>query len=104
MRDVNEDDKLWAALSWAIPIVAIVVLFIEDKRNRPFIKYHAVNSLAFAVAFGVAYTIITICTLGFGSVLGIVGFIAFYWAYLAYQGQWVEIPVVTNFVKNQGWV
>jgi uncharacterized membrane protein len=27
-----------------------------------------------------------------------------YWAYLAYQGQMFQIPVVTNFIKNQGWV
>jgi len=104
MNNVNDDDKLWSALSWAIPLIAIVVLLMEGKRSRPFIKYHAVNSLVFAVVFGIVYTIITICTFGFGSVLGIVGLVAFYWAYLAYQGQWVEVPVLTNFVKNQGWV
>jgi uncharacterized membrane protein len=26
-----------------------------------------------------------------------------YWAYQAYQGQMVNIPVVTNFIKGQGW-
>ncbi len=97
MNNINDDDKLWAALCWVIPIIAIVVLFIEGKRSRPFIKYHAVNSLAFEVVL----TVITMCTLGFG---GVVYFVALYWAYLAYQGQWVEVPVLTNFVKNQGWV
>ena len=26
------------------------------------------------------------------------------WAYLAYQGQWVSVPFLTDFVKKQGWV
>jgi uncharacterized protein len=26
-----------------------------------------------------------------------------YWAYKAYQGEMVEIPVISNFVRNQGW-
>ena len=29
MNNINDDDKLWAALCWVIPIIAIVVLFIE---------------------------------------------------------------------------
>jgi hypothetical protein len=27
-----------------------------------------------------------------------------YWGYLAYQGQLFEIPVVTKFIQNQGWI
>jgi len=27
-----------------------------------------------------------------------------YWAYQAYQGKMFDIPVVTNFIRNQGWV
>jgi uncharacterized membrane protein len=26
-----------------------------------------------------------------------------YWGWQAYQGQLVEIPVLTDFVKKQGW-
>jgi uncharacterized membrane protein len=104
MDNITDDDKLWAALSWAIPIVAIVVLFMQDKKQRPFIKYHAINSLAFSVAFFVIITIIATVTFGIGGCLAVIWFIAFYWAYQAYQGVWVEIPVLTNFVKNQGWV
>jgi uncharacterized membrane protein len=26
-----------------------------------------------------------------------------YWAYKAYKGELITIPVVTDFVKNQGW-
>lgn len=104
MNDINDQDKLMAALAWIIPIIAIVILLVEDMKNRPFQKYHAVNSLAFAVVFVVFITIISAVTFGFGSCLVVLGLIVFYWAYQAYQGQWVEIPYLTNFVKQQGWV
>jgi len=39
--DINSDDKLWAALGYPIALIALVVLFMEDKKSRPFIKYHA---------------------------------------------------------------
>jgi uncharacterized membrane protein len=104
MNEVTSDDKLWAALSWFIPLVAIIVLFMEDKKQRPFIKYHAVNSLAFTVAFIIFIVIISAVTFGFGSCLAIIWFVALYWAYQAYQGVWVEVPALSNFVKNQGWV
>jgi uncharacterized membrane protein len=104
MNDITSDDKLWAALSWAIPIIAIIVLVMEDKKNRPFIKYHAVNSLAFSVAFFVIISILSVVTFGIGGCLSVLWFVAFYWAYLAYQGQWVTVPVITDFIKKQGWV
>jgi uncharacterized membrane protein len=26
-----------------------------------------------------------------------------YWAYKAYQGETFEIPMLTNFIRGQGW-
>ena len=104
MNDINDQDKLWAALAWIIPIIAIVILFVEDMKNRPFQKYHAVNSLIFSVAFFVIISILSVVTFGFGSCLFILWFIVIYWAIKAYQGDWVVIPVITDFAKKQGWV
>jgi len=40
--DLTDDDKLWALLSWIFsPIVPIIVLLLEDKKQRKFIKYNA---------------------------------------------------------------
>ncbi len=50
------------------------------------------------LAFVLSFTIILIC------VPMIVWLVMVYWGYKAYQGEYVVIPVVTNFVKNQGWV
>lgn len=104
MNDISSDDKLWAALSWVFWPIAVLVLFMEDKKSRPFIKYHAVNSLAFGIAFSVVFTVISTVTFGIGCILGLVGLVAFYWAYQAYQGQWVTVPFITDFVKKQGWI
>jgi uncharacterized membrane protein len=100
--EVTSDDKLWAALSWipAIgPWVALVVLLMEEKKNRPFIKYHAVHSLAVAVVIFLSSLVLV------GICLGIIAFfVMFYWAYQAYEGKTFEIPLITDFVKNQGWI
>jgi uncharacterized membrane protein len=102
--DVSSDDKLWALLSWIIWPLAVVVLLMEDKKSRPFLKFHAVNSLAFGVVASVLVTIIGTITIGFGFCLGIapLGF-AIYWGVKAYNGEMVKVPFVTDFVHKQGW-
>ena len=102
--DINDQDRLWAALAWIFWPIAIVMLLVEDMKVRPFQKYHAVNSLAFALVFTVFIIVISAITFGFGTCLVVLGLIVFYWAYQAYQGQWVSIPLITDFVKKQGWV
>jgi len=105
MSDVTSDDKLWAALSYVFaPIVGIIVLLMEDKKARPFIKFNAVQSIAASVAFWIIATIITTVTIGFGGLCVPVLWLVFlYWAYQAYQGQAINIPVITNFIQGQGW-
>jgi uncharacterized membrane protein len=103
--DVTSDDKLWAALSYVFPpIVGIIVMLLEDKKNRPFIKFHAVQSIAASVAVWILVAIIAAVTFGIGGICApLVWLVFLYWAYQAYQGQMVNIPVVTNFIKQQGW-
>ena len=97
--EVTQDDKLWALLCWIIGvIVPVVVLLMEDKKDRPFLKYNAVLSLAFSVAWMIIGTI----TIGCGGVLGL--FYAIYLGIKAYQGEWVQVPLLTDFCKNQGWI
>ena len=93
--EITSDDKLWAALTYVFsPIVPIVLMLMEDKKNRPFIKAHNAQALILGI--------ITIVTSGF--CVGIlVWFYQLYLAYQAYQGLTVEVPVITNFCKGQGW-
>ena len=101
--DVTSDDKLWAALGYPIPLIALIVLFMEDKKARPFIKYHAVQSLALWVVYVVVSIILGITVIG-GICVPFLWLVFLWWAYQSYQGQMFEIPVVTNFLKGQGWI
>jgi len=101
--DATSDDKLWALLAYVIPIIIpIVILLTEDKKNRPFIKAHAFQALL----WGILYVIISTVTsaIFIGLCIGPLSWVlSIYWGYQAYQGKYVNIPVITNFVKSQGW-
>jgi uncharacterized protein len=102
---VTSDDKLWSALSYVFaPLVGIIVLLMEDKKSRPFIKFHAVQSIAVSVVIWVLGLIVTTVTFGIGGLcLPLLWLPLLYWAYKSYQGETFDIPVITNFIKNQGW-
>lgn len=101
--EVTDDDRLWALLSWIFWPVAIIVLLLEDKKQRPFIKYHAVQSLALAVVGWVLSLVLSFVIIG--CVVGVVWVIyVIYLAIKAYQGEWVTIPFITDFCKKQGWI
>ncbi|MBN2256912.1 MAG: DUF4870 domain-containing protein [Anaerolineaceae bacterium] len=105
--EVTSDDKLWGMLSYLLnPIVPIIALLMDDKKARPFIKYHSVQALAYAVVLFVLSFILSIITLGFGGIIiGIGAFILWIlWSVKAYQGEWINIPVITDFCKKQGWI
>jgi len=93
--EITSDDKLWAALTYAFaPLVPIILMLMEDKKNRPFIKANNAPALILGI--------ITVITSSF--CVGIlVWFYQLYLAYQVYQGKTVEIPVITNFCKGQGW-
>lgn len=119
--EANENDRLMAALAYAsqiiIPvIVPLIMLLSEANRNRPFQRYHAAQSLGFLVAVFIyeivafiVYTILTIVTFGcLGLILWVLFFLpiipALYYAYLAYQGKRFDIPLVTDFMRQQKWL
>ena len=101
-NEITADDKLWAVLSWIpvsplYPVVAIILLLLEDKKDRPFIRYNAVVSLATgAVLFVLSFLTFGLAALGY--------LVCFWWAYQASQGREVNIPFVSDFCRNQGWV
>jgi uncharacterized membrane protein len=93
--DITQDDRLWAALAYVFsPLVPIILMFMEDKKNRPYIKANNMQALILGI--------ITAVTSAF--CIGIVVWIyQLYLGYQAYQGQTINIPIVTDFCKNQGW-
>ena len=103
MMDVTSDDKLWALLAYVFtPLIPIVILLMEDKKNRPFIKMHngqalVVGVINFVLSLLLGWTLVLSC------VPLIVWLVCIYWGFQAYGGKTIVIPVITDFVKNQGW-
>jgi len=113
----TENDRLMALLAYILGvIVPIIILVSEEMKNRPFQRYHAIQSLGlwvasliYSVVACIAYLMLTTITLG---ILGVCLWIIFLlpivpvilYGIKAYQGEWVVIPVVTDFIKKQGWL
>lgn len=104
--DVTSDDRLWGLLIYILsPIVPVIVLLMEDKKSRPFLRSHNVQALILGVVNIVIGIVVGIPTLGIGACCtGILiwGY-QIYCGVQAYGGKTVTIPMLTDFVKNQGW-
>jgi uncharacterized membrane protein len=100
--EITSDDKLWVLLTYLLsPIIPIVILLMEDKKNRPFIRAHNAQALILGIINVVVglffWTVVAPC-------INLALFV--YLIYLAikgYQGEYVTVPVITDFVKKQGW-
>ena len=93
--EITQDDKLWSLLSFIFcPLIGIVVLLLEDKKNRPFLRYNAVVSIVLGViTIVLSWACIGIIAWIYGIYLGV----------KAYQGETVEVPVISDWVRKQGW-
>jgi uncharacterized membrane protein len=103
VNEINDNDKLMAALCYPIAIpMSIIVLVSESMKTRPFQKYHAVQALVLWAVACIPVAIISCLTLGIGLVIA--WLVSLWPAYKAYKGESFEIPVISNFIKKQGWV
>lgn len=101
--DTTSDDKLWSLLAYVLsPLAPIIIMLMEDKKNRPFIRAHNVQALLWGLIVSIVGSVTIPLVVGF-CILPLGFIVEVYWGYKAYQGQYVNIPVVTNFVKSQGW-
>ncbi len=97
----SDDDRLWAALAYVFtPLVPIIILLIEDKKNRPFIRAHNVQALIWGVLM---YVIGSVTSFLLCIPWIVMLALTLYWAYQAYQGKTVEIPVISKLARDQGW-
>jgi uncharacterized membrane protein len=118
----NSDDRLMSALAWLtmvllqLPIVSVIQLLSTTTKDRPFQRHHAVTSLLFYAAAIVyefvaviVYAILGALTLGCGyACLWVIFFLphalGLYYALQAYNGKMLELPVLSNFGRQQGWL
>ncbi len=102
-QEVTSDDKLWALLTYIFtPLVPIIILLMEDKKNRPFLKAHNAQALVvglinLAIALFLGWTVVLACVPFFVLIYLI------YCGIQAYGGKYVEIPLITKLCKDQGW-
>lgn len=96
--DITDDDRLFAALAYMFsPLMPILILLVQDKKDRPFVRAHNVQAL---IAGSVLWLLAVPATLGCGTIAWLV---MLYWGYKAYQGEYINIPVITDFAKGQNW-
>lgn len=118
----TDDDRLMSMLAWLamvilqLPVVSIIQLLSENTKNRPFQRHHAITSLLFygasivyEIVATVVFVILTTVTLGCGAFcLWVIFFVphalALYYAFQAYGGKRVELPYVSKFARQQGWM
>lgn len=100
--DITSNDKLLAALSYPIPLIGIVILVSESMKSKPFLRFHAVQSIALGIVVFVISGVLA-ATVILGCLAPVIWLATLYPAWLTYQGKTVELPVITQFIKNQGW-
>lgn len=118
----TSDDRLMAALAWftmvilQLPIVSIIQLLSPTNKERAFQQHHAVTSLLFYAAgivyeivIGIAYAIVGVLTLGIGLIclwplFFVPHVLGLYYALQAYNGKRVQLPLLSEFGRNQGWL
>ena len=103
--EITSDDKLWALLAYVLsPLVPVIILLMQDKKNRPFIRAHNAQALAWGLINLVGGTLLsTVLFFCVGLPSLIIWGIGVYWGIQAYGGKYVNIPVLTDFIKKQNW-
>jgi uncharacterized membrane protein len=106
----DQTNKLLAALSYPIWIIALIVV-LTDMKKDPFMKHHGWTALFWGIAWFVLWVALMILGnipfLGWllvivsGPILWIVWLVlSIYYAIQAYNGKEVTIPVVSDFAKK----
>lgn len=102
--EVSSDDRLWVLLCFLLaPLFPLITLFMKDKQERPFIKYHTVPTLILGVVEGIAVSILSSVIPGIGCLTMLIWIINLVYGLRANKGVYTDIPMLTNLSKGQGW-
>jgi len=98
LQPQEDNDKLVATLSYVFPILASLIILVTDMKNKPFLKYHAYQSLVLGIALTIGWIIASVLTVVLvGCILmPVLLVVQFYYAYLAYSRGIFTIPLITN--------
>jgi uncharacterized membrane protein len=116
----SENDRILAGLAYASQIIVpavlpVILLVVEETRNKPFLRYHSVQSLGLLVA-AILYYIVAAVVYFLGSAtiscLACVLWLVFlvpagamlYYGWLAFRGRQEDVPWLTQFLRDNGWL
>jgi len=116
----TEDAKLLAGLSYISQIVLpavlpVILLATQETKRSAYLRYHVVHNLAFTVLAILYYLVATLlyvvvsaavpCLLCFLWVLFLVPVgVLIYYGYMGFTGKCPEVPWLTQYLKQEGWV
>jgi uncharacterized membrane protein len=120
--DATNDDRIMAALAYAsqllIPLLLpIIILVSETSKQRPFQRYHAVQSIAVGIvvwslelvlfvmagtALGTLILVLCLCIILPAMIA--LWLLPLYYAMLAYNGKRFRIRGLTQFLEDQRWL
>jgi uncharacterized membrane protein len=116
--EITDNDKMMALLAYIVTIIVpLVILLSESGKQRLFQRYHAIHSLILSGGL-IIITVALSCTVGVVLELLTAGLgtccllpaillpyvISIIYGVQAYQGNYVEIPLVTDLARSQGWI
>src|SRR5919199_2378837 len=99
LQPQEDNDKIMAALSYILIVIMSVVILATDMKNKPFLKYHAYQSLTLGIALFVVYIILSITVVGL-CVAPLLFLVQLWYGYQAYTKGIFTIPVVTDLTAK----
>jgi uncharacterized membrane protein len=96
-------DNVAGALAYVTVIPAILFLVLDAYNKRPFIRFHAFQSIGLALVWFAVSIIMIIPVLGW--IIGFVGLLAVFCAWVlcvvkAYKGERFKLPLIGGYVEN----
>jgi uncharacterized membrane protein len=98
-QHIGDDEKMWGALCQLIPLIGLLVIFaLDDQKNKPFVRYHAVVSVAVALIL----LVVNLVTCAIAVPLTLL--VPLFLAWKAYSGEVFDVPGVTKFLVDKGYL
>jgi uncharacterized membrane protein len=102
--EVSGSDKQWALCAYLFtPLLPAIMLFLEDVKKRPFIRAHLVQSLVLGVLGFVVNSLLMAVLIGCCITWPLYLVLLTYYGVQASRGEYIRIPVISDWVKSQGW-
>ena len=117
---LTDNERLLAGFSYVSQIILpallpVILLSSEDTKTSPFLRYHSVQSLGLLVATILYYMAAAIVYVAASTMIGCLTCVLWvmfllptvasvYFGFRAFRGRYVEIPWLTGFLRDNGWL